>query len=67
MAIKFFILSISLILMFAIIGLSIAGYFWAADKATPPPVGGRVVLVIAAGSAGWCLWRLWTTRHDHIR
>lgn len=67
MAIKAFILWISLLLMFAIIVLATLGYFWHADKPTPPPVGGRVVLAISAGAAAWCLYRVWSTRKDHLR
>ncbi len=66
MAIKVVILSLSLLLMVAVILLAAAGIRWSLTLDKPFPIGGHVVLAVSGLAAATCLARLWMTRHDHL-
>jgi hypothetical protein len=66
MILKFLILAVCIALMLAVIVLAVAGLFWTLELPSPS-TGGLVVLGISAAAAVLCLWRIWTTRHDHLR
>lgn len=67
MSIKASILTVSLLLMIAVIILAAAGIQWTLDRPKAPPVGGLVVLGVSGAAALACLIRLWVTRKEHLR
>lgn len=62
--IKILLLVVSVLLMFAVVGLSVAGMLWSAEKGQP--MGAYVVLGISGLAAAAGIVRLWTTRKDHL-
>jgi len=64
---KILILGVSVVLMAVVAALAVAGIVWATDASVPSRTGAYVVLAISGISAVACLWRMWTTRHDHLR
>ncbi len=67
MVLKSLILGVSVVLMAVVALLSVAGIRWGLEAQWPPLSGGPVVLAVSGLAALICLWRLWATRHDHLR